>query len=217
MRKRYFRMSGFVSLRRPPGYYPKIPRWRWLGRLVERHRHSASVFARVLLTFVVVEHLAAAAFFPGGRNPLFGLAAPAPLSYLTMFPVQGTMGFYKTSGKDGFLVYKIYTERGSVVEGAFPDQKATPRLRYDRLAMLAHHMSGDYPAFHYLFLGYLVDRLPGKSLKLELHSAKWTWNGAANPPAANGGKGSGLLVLRKLGSYDGLRKAWSPAKRNKKK
>lgn len=217
MRRRSPRLPRFRSWRRSSAYYPRPRRFRWAEQLIERHRHRAAIAARVLLTLAVVAHLAAAALLPGGRNALFGLKAGSVLSYLTLLPAAGTMGFYKTAGKDGFLVYKIYTEQGTVVEGAFPDQGASPRLRYDRLAMLAHHMSGDYPAFHYLFLGYLVDRLPGKSLKLELHSAKWTWNGAANPPAANGGKGSGLLVLRKLGSYDGLRKAWSPAKQKKKK
>ena len=186
-------------------------------RLIDEHRHRAVLATRVVLTLAVAIHLAASALLPAGRNALFGLTASGVFSYLTLFPRQGTMGFYKTAGKDGFLVYKIYTEQGSAVEGAFPDQRATPRLRYDRLAMLAHHMSEDNPSFHYLFLGYLVERLPGKPLKLELHSAKWAWGRRAQNPANNGGKNSGILVLRKLGSYDGLRKAWTPTEVRKSK
>lgn len=203
--------------RRRGGYYPRPPRLRWLKRLIDRHAHDAVIVSRVVLTMLVVIHLVAAALLPAGRNALFGLEASGVFSYLTLFPAQGTMGFYKTTGKDGFLVYKIYTEQGTAVEGAFPDQRVTPRLRYDRLAMLAHHMSEDHPPFHYLFLSYLVGRLDGKPVKLELHSAKWAWDGSAPSPAANGGKNGGILVLRKLGNYDGLRKAWSPTRRKKEK
>ena len=217
MRQRKFRLPVVFPRRRIGAYYPRTARWRWLVRLAGRHGHRAAIATRVTLTLVAVFHLVSAAILPAGRNPLFGLEALGPLSYLTLFPVQGTMGFYKTAGKDGFLVYKIYTERGSVVEGAFPDQRAAPRLRYDRLAMLAHHMSEDNPEFHYIFLSYLVNHLPGKPLKLELHSAKWAWEGSPRGPATNGGKNGGILVLRKLGKYDGLRKAWSPAKRKKGK
>lgn len=211
MRQRLFRIPAIFPRHRATRYYPRTSRLRWLTKLVYRHRSQAAIALRMALTLVVVAHLSAAALLPAGRNTLFGLEASGLFSYLTLFPVHGSMGFYKTAGKDGFLVYKIYTEQGSVVEGAFPDQQASPRLRYDRLAMLAHHLSEDNPPFHYLFLGYLVNRLPGKPMKLELHSAKWSWNAETRAPANNGGKSSGILVLRKLGSYDGLRKAWSPS------
>lgn len=217
MRQRSFRLPVIFPRRGKYGYYPKQPRLRWLKQLIEDNRHRAVLATRIVLTLAIAIHLAASALLPAGRNALFGLEASGALSYLTLFPVQGAMGFYKTAGKDGFLVYKIYTEQGSVVEGAFPDQRAAPRLRYDRLAMLAHYMSEDNPPFHYLFLGYLVDRLPGKPVKLELHSAKWAWDGQARGPANNNGKNSGILVLRKLGSYDGLRKAWTPTEGGKSK
>jgi hypothetical protein len=217
MRQSSFRLPANFPRRRKLGYYPKPPRLRWLKRLIDENRHRAALTTRVVLTMAVVIHLAASALLPAGRNSLFGLEASGAFSYLTLFPVRGMMGFYKTSGKDGFLVYKIYTEQGSVVEGAFPDQTITPRLRYDRLAMLANHMSEDNPPFHYLFLGYLVKRLPGLPVKLELHSAKWDWGGRARNPDNNGGKNNGILVLRKLGNYDGLRKAWSPTEARKSK
>ena len=217
MRRRNFRLSAIFRQRRTARYYPRPKRLRWAVRLFERQQNHAALAARVALTFIVVAHLTAVLLFPRGQNDLFDTAAPLPFSYLTLLPVEGTLGFYKTAGKDGFLVYKIYTEQGGLVEGAFPDQQATPRLRYDRLAMLAHHMSEDNPPFHYLFLSYLVDRLPGTPLKLELHSAKWAWEGATPRVNANGGKNSGILVLRNLGSYDGLRKSWTPANQKGKK
>lgn len=217
MRQRPFRVPTIFPRRRNYGNFPKPPRLRWLKWLIDENRHRALLAMRVVLTLAAVIHLAASGLLPAGRNAMLGLEASGAFSYLTLFPVQGTMGFYKTVGKDGFLVYKIYTDQGSVVEGAFPDQRAKPRLRYDRLAMLAHHMSENNPPFHYLFLGYLVERLPGKPLKLELHSAKWAWGGRAQNSANNGGKNSGILVLRKLGRYDGLRKAWTPTETRKSK
>lgn len=217
MRRRSPRLPRFRSWRRSSAYYPRPRRFRWAEQLIERHRHRAAIAARVLLTLAVVAHLAAAALLPGGRNALFGLKAGSVLSYLTLLPAAGTMGFYKTAGKDGFLVYKIYTEQGTVVEGAFPDQGASPRLRYDRLAMLAHRLSEDNPQFHTLFLSYLVDRLPGTPVKLEMHSAKWAWEGRGGETPVNDGEDRGILVLRKLGTYDGLRKSWVPAGRKGKK
>ena len=217
MRRRSPRLPRIRTWRRSSAYYPKTRRFRWVAKAIERHGHRAAITARVLLTLAVVTHLAAALLLPGGRNALFGLEAGSVISYLKLLPAAGTMGFYKTAGKDGFLVYKIYTEQGTVVEGAFPDQGANPRLRYDRLAMLAHHLSEDNPKFHYLFLSYLVERLPGAPVKLEMHSAKWNWKDRGEGMPVDNGKNRGILVLRKLGTYDGLRKGWTPANRKGKK
>ena len=212
LKLRLLGLKRLLARHRAAGYYPAKPRLRWLFRLIERHGHAAALGFRFVLTVIVVGHLALAALLPGGSNGLLGLQATSGLEYLSLFPAEGTMGFYKTNGKDGFVVYRIFTEQGTVVEGAFPDMQVTPRLRYDRWAMLGHHLSTDNPRFHYVFMNYLVERLPGAPLKLEMLSAKWAWRNYDGAPALDGGENGGKLVLRKLGSYDGVRKNWEPAR-----
>ena len=179
------------------------------------------LFLRISLTFLVTAHLALVALLPSGKNALFGLEARSALGYLTLAPVGDAMGFFKTNGQDGFLVYKIYTEDGSMVEGAFPAPKTSPRMRFDRWAMMAHYISQDHPRLHELFMTYLAHRLPAPPLRVELLSARWDWSKKA---LGTSGKESGdgvILVLKKLGTYDGLNRKWTPvgekkSRRNKK-
>ncbi len=173
--------------------------------------------ARVVLTVVVLLHLGFAALFPGGRNGLLKLEAPSLFSYLSIISAGDALGFYKTRGQDSFVVYKIYTQDGRVVEGAFPDQEISPRLRYDRWAILSHHVNAENPAIHEAFLRYLVRRLPSAPVKLELLSAKWDWSRGNGSADFDPKKHGGLLVLRKLGTYDGLRNRWTPARTDGKK
>jgi hypothetical protein len=182
-----------------------------------RQRPTAALAGRIGLSLVVAAHLVLAAVLPGGRNALLGLKAGSVLSYLTMIPVGDSLGFYKTRGQDGFVVYKIYTQDGNVVEGAFPDQRVSPRIRYDRWAVFTHHASADNGDFHAAFIKYLVRRLPTAPLKVELLSAKWDWTRNSGPSQLREENHGGLLVLRKLGTYDGLRKKWTPSKTPRKK
>ncbi len=46
--------------------------------------------------------------------------------------------------------------------------------------------------------------------------AKWAWEGRGKGLPVDNGKNRGILVLRKLGTYDGLRKGWTPASRKGK-
>ncbi|MCZ6472761.1 MAG: hypothetical protein O6934_04915 [SAR324 cluster bacterium] len=205
-----------ILLRRRAGvYYPVRPRFRWLLILAERYGHGAALSVRMSLSLIAVAHLALVALLPGGRNGMLDLESGAGPDYLTLLPAEAPMGFYQPRGKDGFVVYRIYTEQGKIVEGRFPDVQLTPPLRYDRWALLSHHLGGNYPEFHGLFMNYLLERLPGSPLKLELLSAKWNWknHGAPLAPPGNGKTNGGTLILRDLGTYDGLRRQWEPSRR----
>lgn len=203
--------------RRPAPFYPVPARFGPVARRVVHYRPTARLAARVALTLLVVVHLALAAVFPGGRNPLFEADAPSVFSYQGIIPVGDALGFYKTRGRDGFIVYKIYSQDGVVIEGAFPDQKVAPRLRYDRWALLSHQIGAGEGDSHGAFVKYLVARLPAAPVKVELLSAKWDWSRGNGNAGVDSGNHGGLLVLRKLGTYDGLRKLWRPARTEGKK
>lgn len=210
----------FSARRRAGAYYPSAHRlrrfWHWLGEQGPRARLAS----RLAVTAAVSAHLLAAALLPGGRNTLFQIDAPAVLGYLTLAPVGDTMGFFKTAGRDGFVVYRVFTEGGKVVEGAFPDPIVTPRLRYDRWAMFAHYASGDQEMFHSAFVNYLVGRLSVPPLKVEMLAARWAWPGG-RPRNGNGTRPGErdemTLELRSLGTYDGVRREWTPVRRQGKK
>ena len=203
---------SFRTRRKAASYYPVPLRFRSTGKWIHQHRHSAVLAAKLLVTAAVCVHLGAAALFPGGSNALLDTQAKSLFAYLTLAPVGDALGFYKTRGKDGFLVYKVFNEAGKVLEGAFPDPGISPRLRYDRWAMFGDHAGKDYPEIHAAFLKYLLERLPATPLKVEIHSARWAWGWQNGAPPSNGGNRGGILVLRKLGSYDGVLKVWSPVK-----
>lgn len=208
----------FLRTKRRAGpFYPVPARFGPLGRRAAQLQPAAVIGARVALSLLAVGHLALAGFFPEGRNPLLGMETRSVFSYLKNFPIGDTLGFYKTRGLDGFIVYKIYTQDGRVVEGAFPDQEVSPRLRYDRWALLTHHLGADNPQSHGVFVKYLVERLPSAPVKVELLSAKWDWSRGNGNPGNNPEKHGGLLVLQNLGTYDGLRKKWNPAGQDEKK
>lgn len=201
--------------RRARGYYRQPHRLRRFVYWVLEQGPPARLALRLGLTLLVVAHLVGAALLPGGKNGLFGWSAPAPYRYLTLAPVGDTMGFFKTFGRDGFLVYRIFTEEGKVVEGTFPDTTLTPRLRYDRWAVFSNAASQHRPRVQAAFAAFLVSRLPAPPLKVEMLAARWT--GTNGNGAFSTQEPDVRLVLTKLGTYDGLRRAWLPNEKRERK
>jgi len=179
---------------------------------LERQFSRALPFVRLPITLLILVHLVLVAAFPGGRNALFGVTAQEGPITASLFQVPDTLGFYTTDGTDGFLVYKIYTQDGTVVNGIFPDTAVAPRLRYDRWAAAGNAGSGPYPALHAYVARYVLGQLPSPPLKLELFAAHWSWdrNSLSFPWPGDGPDTQ--LELRKLGTYNGLTRSWEPAK-----
>lgn len=171
--------------------------WRWL---------------QAPLIVLALVHLALVALFPGGRNALFGYEPADTPGYLTFFRVDDTLGFYKLEGRDGFLVYKVFTQDGTVLNGVFPDTGVSPRLRYDRWAMLGDAATGPYPVLHETVASYVLDHLPSPPLRLELFAADWWWDRNRFRFPYPGTHVEAELELRMLGTYNGLTREWKPAK-----
>jgi hypothetical protein len=168
---------------------------------------------RLPLTVLALAHLLAVVLFPAGRSLLLGVDGAELPRYLTLFQVPDALGFYTTHGTDGFLVYKIYTQNGSVVDGVFPDTGVAPRLRYDRWATAGDVASGAHPQLHRFVVDYVLGHLPSPPLRLELFSARWRWdrNSLTYPWPGRGPETR--LELRRLGSYNGLTRTWEPVAR----
>lgn len=200
----------------PPPEGPRPPLSETLARL-EALLVRAWPLVRLPLTAIVVAHLVGVALYPGGRNGLFGVKAAEEAGYLSWFQVPDTLGFYTTHGTDGFLVYKIYTQDGSVVDGIFPDAGVAPKLRYDRWATAGNAASGPYPELHAYVVRYLLGQLPSPPLRLEVFSARWIWdrNSLSFPWPGQGPDTT--LELRLLGNYNGLTRAWEPARQGSKR
>ena len=197
--------------RRTASYYPPRARLRRFTAWVGRQAPAAHLVLRLAATVVAVVHLAGVALLPGGRNNLFDWKAGPLLAYQTLFPVGDTMGFFKTSGRDGFVIYKVFTQDGEVMEGVFPDSRVAPRLRYDRWAMYGSFASEDNPEIHAAFLKVFVRRLPAPPLKVELHAARWSFAGLNGNNLQGGSPREAVLEVRHLGSFDGVTRSWRPA------
>jgi hypothetical protein len=127
-------------------------------------------------------------------------------------PVGDTLGFYGVPNVDGFILYKVYTEDGTTLQGTFPDPAIYPRLRYDRWAKAGQVASGNRSDLHASILRFVLKRLPGMPLKMEMYAARWdaaNGNGAAATGASHAD--TSQLVLRYLGTHDGITRAWQPA------
>lgn len=203
--------------RRTAAYYPPRARLRRIMAWGGRQTPTAHLALRLAATGVVVVHLAAAALLPGGLNNLFDWKAGPLFAYQTLFSVGDTMGFFKTSGRDGFVIYKVFNQDGGVVEGVFPDSRVAPRLRYDRWAMYGSFASEDNPEIHAAFLKFLVRRLPAPPLKVELRAARWSIAGLNGIQSQGSSPREAVLEVRHLGSFDGLTRRWRPAREAKRK
>ncbi len=176
----------------------------------------ARTVSRLLLTAVALLHLGLVEFFPGGRNSLFNVEAPAELAYPTLIPVRDALGFYGVDG-DRFLMYRVYSEDGAIYQGTFPAWDISPHLRRHRWVMAGRVASRADPRLHAALVGYVVARLPAPPLRLELFAAHKVWppgNGAATAPPPEGGA---PVALTPLGYYDGVQRKWisAPGEKNR--
>ncbi len=162
------------------------------------------------LTLLAVAHLVLVALFPGARNALLGTTPQDVPDYLTMLQVGDALGFSATHGRDGFLVYKIYTQNGDVVSGTFPDDAVAPRLRYDRWAVAGDAAAGPHAELHAFVARYVLERLPSPPVRMELFAARWRWdrNSLTFPWPGKGPQTA--LELKLLGNYNGLTRVWEP-------
>lgn len=170
-----------------------------------------SLLWRILFSLLAFSHLLLVAVLPGGRNLLFGISIKDAPGYLTLFQPEDAFGFYTTQGKDGFLMYKIYTQNGKMVEGVFPSNKVLPRIRYDRWAVAGDAAARPFPQLHALVIRHILNRLPSPPLRMELFAARWILDrdSLTYPWPGNGPLTS--LDKRLIGTYNGLTQAWTPA------
>ena len=209
--------GGGRRRRTEPGPYgPRHPLLNQLGR-IEQALAQAWPLVRLPLSLLAVAHLAVMALFPGGRNALLGVAVERAPTYASLFQVPDTLGFYTTGGTDGFLVYKIYTQDGGAVDGVFPDTGVAPRLRYDRWATAGNAASGPYPALHAFVARYVLSQLPSPPVRLELFSARWSWDRNSLTFPWPGKGPDTTLELRRLGTYNGLTRTWEPVSKEDKR
>jgi hypothetical protein len=194
----------------PGPYGPRHPFRNWLDSL-EHSLAQSWPLVRLPLTVLALAHLALVGLFPGGRNALFGVTAPDAPTYASLFQVPDTLGFYTTNGTDGYLVYKIFTQDGNVVDGVFPDTGVAPRLRYDRWATAGNAAAGPIPELHAYVTRYVLDQLPSPPLRMELFAARWSWDRNSLTFPWPGKGPDATLELRRLGSYNGLTRTWEPA------
>lgn len=168
--------------------------WRW---------------SKPALSVLILIHLGLIALFPGGVNTLFGVKNGAGPKYLTQFQMVDAFGYER--GHDGFLVYKIFSQNGEVVQGVYPDDSVLPRLRQNRWAAAGHAISGPYPRLHRLVLERLLERLPAPPVRLELYSARYRWDrDSLTFPWP--GKGPDIeLKMNRLGVYTGFSRRWKTA------
>ena len=186
-----------------------IPPWlaAFMANL-ERRVIRVWPYLRLPITFLALVHLVLVALLPGGKNVLMGVVPKTAPAYLTMYPSGDMLGFYTPMGKDGFLLYRIYGQDGSMGEGIFPDKNVTPRLRYDRWAMAGDRVSGPHPDLHTLVMGYVLDRLPRHPVRLELYSAHWEWERESLTFPWPGLGPRTTLKLKLLGTYTGFTRTW---------
>lgn len=200
--------------RRRGGYSPfRGPTlWQRAGMWLRQALAPAWPWVRVPLSVLALAHIVLVFLLPGGRSELLGVQAQGLPAYLSLFEVGDAEGYYTPGGRDGFLVYRIFTQEDEVVEASFPDTGVLPRLRYERWAAAGHVAAGPHPQLHAAALDYVLDSLPGQPVKLEMYAADWRWDrdelgypwpGEALPEVER--------RLRPLGTYDGFTRTWQPA------
>lgn len=182
--------------------------WDWIGQ--------RWVYLQLPLTVLAVAHLLVVALFPAGSDKLMGIKKESIPGYVSMFQVRDAQGFYKTSGLDRFIMYKIYSQNGDLLTGFFPDSRITPRLRYDRWAMAGHRASEVSQQVHKQIGNYIIEQLPSIPLRMEMYSAGWEWDRNDFSFPWPGTHLNATLDLKSLGYFNGLNKAWVPAKPSKK-
>ncbi|HKI99208.1 MAG TPA: hypothetical protein VKB51_12110 [bacterium] len=200
----------------PGPYGPRHPLLNALGRLEATLAHAWPLL-RLPLTVLAVVHLVLVALFPGGQNALFGLTTQDTPTYASLFQVPDTLGFYTADGTDGFLVYKIYTQDGGMVNGVFPDTRVAPRLRYDRWATAGNAASGPYPELQDYVVNYVLKQLPSPPLRMELFAGHWTWDRNSLTFPWPGQGPDTTLELHRLGNYNGLTRTWEPSGKEDKR
>ena len=167
-------------------------------------------YMRVPVTLLALAHLILIALLPGGRNLLFGIDTVKSPGYLSLFQAGDSFGFYTTLGRDGFLIYKIFTQNGKIVEGVFPNNDVLPRLRFDRWAIAGDAAAQSMPGLHAMISRHIIDQLPSPPVRLELYSAHWKLDrdSVVYPWPGKGIQNS--LKMNFIGTYDGFTKTWKP-------
>ncbi|MEE8433531.1 MAG: hypothetical protein V3S64_01970 [bacterium] len=173
--------------------------WKW-GGLIWR-------WSKPALPVLILVHLGLVALFPGGANRLFGVKIGAGPKYLTPFQMVDALGYEQ--GRDGFLVYKIFSQNGELVQGVYPDDTVLPRLRQDRWAAAGHAISGPYPVLHRLVLERLLERLPAPPVRLEMFSARYHWDRDSLTFPWPGRGPDTTLKMTRLGVYTGFSRQWN--------
>jgi hypothetical protein len=199
---------GRLLPRQQPGY-PQRSLW---ARLASGMPPGRMEMLGLALTVLGTVHLLAVAFVPGGVNRVFGLKARYVFGYQTYFAVPDTLGFPPVMEQDGFLLYKIYSQNGEMLDGSFPDPQVRPSLRYDRWAAAGNQATANLPDLHASLMAYLVNQLPEPPLRIEMYAARWVWDRNRFQFPWRGFNRETSLDLRLLGTYNGLTRVWTPAK-----
>lgn len=197
-------------LRRPPRTRGRRPPWQELIEGLGPAAEAAWPWLRLPLSLLALAHVALLVLFPGGVNGLLGVAAEETPAYLSLFRAPDTLGIYAADGVNAFIVYKIYTEGGEVVEGIFPDPDVAPKLRYDRWAAAADAATGPFANLHTFVTGYVLKQLSSPPVRMELYAAKWRWDRNTLHFPWPGPRLQTRLELRLLGNYNGLTRTWEP-------
>jgi hypothetical protein len=197
---------------------PRTPHpLRHLLARLERSLLQVWPWIRLPASLLALVHLVGVALLPGGRNALFAVTPQDAPAWVTLFQVPDTLGFYTTSGVDGFLIYRIYTQDGNVVDGAFPDTAVAPRLRYDRWATAGNAASGPYPQLHAYVARYVLRQLPNPPVRMELYAAHWNWDRNSLTFPWPGEGPDATRELQPLGNYNGLTRTWEPVSKEPKR
>jgi len=169
---------------------------------------TAAHVLRWPVSLLAVTHLLLAALLPGGVNQALGINAGTMLPHLTWLRPVDSLGFASQGGGNGFFVFKIYTESGDVVEGAFPGHEVAPRLRLNRYAMAGDAATGPFPALHERINRYILNHLPSPPLRLELFAARWSWDRDTLSAPWSGIPPQLTMKLHLVGTYNGLTQQW---------
>ena len=192
----------------------RIPRFkRWLQ---EKALASLPVW-RWLLILLTVTHLVSVALYPGGKNEFLDSDPPDALAAFALPDVGDASGFYKPFGQDRFFYYRIHPAVGDPVEGSFPDLFISPRLRYDRWALLSNYAVSKPTAFQQVFLEYLNQKLTTPPLRIELFAARWHVPASPDYKTPQGNLPIVWREVEKLCEFDGIRQVWEPVAQAKPK
>ncbi len=191
--------------------YPAAPSRlrRFISRLPER-LYLVRVAVKVGLSLIVVAHLTMVTLLPGGWNGLLGVDARANLPHLTHFAISDAFGFADGHFGKGFILYRVFTQEGTTLDGVFPDSHILPYLRFDRWAAAGDVMSRGQPELHAVLLSYILANLPSAPVKLEMYAGEWVHRRPDSVDPAGGGETGRHYRLTMLGSHDGLTRLWRP-------